>query len=211
MADSLNTHFLSRKVHSLTGLIPVGFFLMFHLWENSMARKGGAFFNEHVVGGIEKLANYKVAAEVALGLAILFHGVYGLVVWWQGKSNFTRFRTGTNFRYVLQRVTAFTTFAFIGWHVWTTRIAAAMDDQIAKDLYSHMVGIYQDPVNKALYIAGILGATFHLANGLWLLGINWGITAGPRAQRISMWACMGLFVVTTALGLHAIWGFDKGN
>ena len=41
-----------------------------------------------------------------------------------------------------------------------------------------------DPVNVALYMIGIMGATFHLANGFWLLGINWGLTMGPRAQKI---------------------------
>ena len=48
MADSLNVHYLSRKVHSLTGLLPVGIFLSFHLWENSLSRlnAGGYDFND---------------------------------------------------------------------------------------------------------------------------------------------------------------------
>jgi succinate dehydrogenase / fumarate reductase cytochrome b subunit len=209
MADSLNTHFLSRKIHSLTGLLPVGAFLMFHLWENSMSRKGQAFFNEHVVDGIETLLNYKLLVELALGACILLHGVYGVVIWWQGKSNTSRYQFASNFRYLLQRITAVITFAFIVWHVWSSRIAAALDENVARDLFGHMQQIYASPLNVVLYMVGITAATFHLANGLWLMGINWGITTHPRAQRLSTWACAGVFLVTTALGFHALWGFNQ--
>jgi succinate dehydrogenase / fumarate reductase cytochrome b subunit len=209
MADSLNVHFLSRKVHSLTGLVPVGAFLAFHLWENSMSRKGERYFNEHVVTGIANLLNYKLLVEGVLGAAILFHGIYGLVVWWQGKSNTGRYRYASNWRYMLQRITAFTTFAFILWHVWSTRVAAGLDEAVEANLFVHMQRIYEDPVNVALYIIGIVGATFHLANGFWLLGITWGLTTGPRAQKLSGWACVGIFLVTTFLGLHALYGFNQ--
>ena len=208
MADSLNTHFLSRKLHSLTGLLPVGAFLMFHLWENSMSRKGPAFFNEHVVEGIETLLNYKVVVELVLAACILAHGIYGAVIWWQGKSNTSRYQFGSNYRYLLQRLTAIVTFAFILWHVWNSRIAAALDENVARDLWTHMQQLYTSPVNVVLYMVGITAATFHLANGLWLMGINWGITTHPRSQRISMAACACVFLVTTFLGFHALYGFN---
>lgn len=209
MADSLNVHFLSRKLHSLTGLVPVGAFLAFHLWENSMSRLGGAYFNEHVVKGIEQMLNYKLAIELALGGAILFHGLYGFVIWWQGRSNVGRYRTCSNLRYLLQRLTAFTTFAFIVWHVWTTRVAAGFDVSIGADLFGHMQRLFMDPVTMGLYMIGITGATFHLANGLWLAAINWGLTTHPRAQLLFSYACAGVFVVTTFLGLHGLWGFNQ--
>lgn len=209
MADSLNTHFLTRKLHSLTGLIPVGAFLAFHLWENSMSRHGEQYFNEHVVKGIAELLNYKLAIELILGAAILFHGIYGLVIWLQGKSNTVRYRYVSNYRYLLQRITAFTTFAFVVWHVWATRVAAGLDEAVEANLFAHMQGIYADPIYVVLYMVGIVGATFHFANGLWLLGINWGLTTHPRAQKLSSWGCAGVFVVTTFLGLHALWGFNQ--
>jgi len=56
---------------------------------------------------------------------------------------------------------------------------------------------------------GITAATFHFANGLWLMGINWGITTHPRAQRISLAMCGIVFVVMTFLGFHALWGFNQ--
>ena len=208
MSDSLNMHYLSRKVHSLLGVVPVGAFLAFHLWENSMSRKGGPFFNEHVVKHIEELLNYKVVIELLLLAAILFHGVYGLVIWWQGKSNISNYRTWDNTRYLLQRITAFTTFAFIFWHVWNTRVAAGLSPAVGGDLFAHMQRMYGDPLVMALYMAGILGATFHLANGIWLAAVTWGLTTHPRAQRLCQYACGCLFAATTFLGFHALWGFN---
>jgi len=208
MADSLNTHYLSRKIHSLLGLVPVGAFLVFHLWENSMARKGGDFFNHHVVEGIETLLNYKLIMEATLLAGILAHAIYGLVIWWQGKSNFMRYKYGANLRYLLQRITSITTFAFIIWHVWQTRVAAGMDEAVAHDLFSHMQELFRNPLTVVLYMVGLVGATFHLANGLWLAAINWGITTHPRSQRLFSAVCGVIFLVTTALGFHSIWGFN---
>jgi len=59
-----------------------------------------------------------------------------------------------------------------------------------------------------LYLIGLTGATFHFAQGLWLMGITWGITTHPRSQRISTCVCGVVFVVLTVLGFHALWGFN---
>ena len=209
MADSLNTHFLARKIHSLLGIIPVGVFLAFHLWENSLSRFGADRFNEDVVKHIEQMLNYKLMAELALGAAIAAHAVYGLVIWWQSKSNVLRYRYGNNIRYLLQRITAFTTLAFIIWHVWETRIQAGLSPkEVGENLFAHMQVIYQNPVYVILYLIGITGATFHFAQGIWLVGITWGITTHPRSQQISTCVCGVIFVVLTALGFHALWGFN---
>jgi succinate dehydrogenase / fumarate reductase cytochrome b subunit len=154
------------------------------------------------------MLNYKLLMELALGSVILFHGIYGIVIWWQGKTNVNSYRHGTNVRYLLQRLTAFTTFAFILWHVWTTRVAGGMDPRIGADLFGHMQHLFADPVIVVLYAIGIAGATFHLANGLWLAAINWGLTTHPRAQKLFTYACAGVFAATTLLGLHALWGFN---
>ncbi len=207
MADSLNAHFLTRKIHSLLGLVPVGAFLVFHLWENSQARFGAEHFNEHVVEGIAVALNYKVIVELTLACAILAHGIYGLVIWWQSKPNITQYHYGANYRYYLQRVTSLTTFAFIIWHVYHTRIMVELDEEVARDLFTHMQRLYADPWIIVLYVIGIVGATFHLANGLWLAGITWGVTTHPRAQRISAAACGAVFLLLTTIGFHSIYGF----
>ena len=135
MSDSLNTHYLSRKIHSLLGIVPVGAFLAFHLWENSMSRKGADFFNEHVVEGIAEMLNYNYIVETFLFGAILLHAVYGLVIWMQGRTTLGRYNYFANWRYFFQRVTSITTFAFIIWHVWQTRVQAGLHEEVHADLH----------------------------------------------------------------------------
>jgi succinate dehydrogenase / fumarate reductase cytochrome b subunit len=174
-----------------------------------MSRKGASFFNEHVVGGVDNLLNYKLMLEIVLGAMILFHGIYGIVIWWQGKSNVSRYRYGANWRYLFQRITAISTFVFILWHVHTTRVAAGVNQAIAENLFGRMQDIFSDPINVVFYLVGITGAAFHFSNGLWLFGITWGVSTHPRAQRVSNWVCMGIFVLITSLGFHALWGFNQ--
>ena len=67
--------FLLRRLHSLTGIVPIGGFLLFHLFENASARNGAHAFNETV----EKIASmpYLYALEIGmLMIPILFHRLH---------------------------------------------------------------------------------------------------------------------------------------
>ena len=211
MQDSLNRHFLLRKFHSLTGLIPAGVFLMFHMWENSLSRRdhqsdfGAGYYNEHVVRFINDI-NYIRLMEVALLGSLLFHGIYGLVVWWQGKSNATRYNYLHNWGYVLQRITALITFIFIAYHVITTRFAGVA---VTSNLFGHMSTVLANPAVMVVYMIGVTAAAFHLGYGLWLLTITWGIATHPRAQKLTLAVGMAVFVLAAAMGFHGLWGFNE--
>ena len=51
----------------------------------------------------------------------------------------------------------------------------------------------------AIYVLGILAAVYHLANGLWTMGITWGVWTTPHSQRWANVPCalfgVGLLVV----------------
>ncbi len=75
-----NRHFLLRRLHSLVGLVPVGAFLVFHLWENSQSRLGAEHYNGVVVAGLQQM-NYLPLLELfVIALPLLFHAGYGLVI-----------------------------------------------------------------------------------------------------------------------------------
>jgi succinate dehydrogenase / fumarate reductase cytochrome b subunit len=59
----------------------------------------------------------------------------------------------------------------------------------------------------ALYLAGLLLSVLHLANGLWSMGIVWGVTASARAQAISAWVFAGFGLLLAAIGIHGLVGF----
>ena len=58
-----------------------------------------------------------------------------------------------------------------------------------------------------LYVIGVIAATFHFSNGMWAFLVSWGITVGPRAQKISSYIWMGVFVIVAALFLLSLVAF----
>ena len=59
---------------------------------------------------------------------------------------------------------------------------------------------------SALYALGVLAAVFHFSNGLWTLGITWGIWTSPAAMRRANFVSIAVGVVLAAAGLGAISG-----
>ena len=48
MAIQLKRHFVLRKLHQLTGIVPLGLFMMEHFYSNWVAVHGAKEFNEGV-------------------------------------------------------------------------------------------------------------------------------------------------------------------
>ena len=190
----LDRHFTLRKLHSLLGLIPIGAFLIFHLFENSLARLGPDYFFVHVVKKIDEMPYVQFMELFVIFVPIILHAIYGIVIWVRGKSNIGIYRTYRNWMYWLQRITGIVALAFIVTHVWTTRMQVLLGNLTKEELFGAVAAFVQDPWGLAVYIVGILSAVIHLSNGLWLMGVTWGLTIGLRAQKIS--TC-----VTAAVGL----------
>lgn len=202
-----NRHFVLRRLHSLFGLLPVGAFLIFHLWENSQSRMGAAHYNEQVVGFLHRL-NYLPLIEIFLiALPLAFHAVYGFVILHSGRTELRRYPFARNRRYWLQRVSGAAILLFLLMHVGMTRIQGMFEPAVRADLYGHMQAILVQPWLFALYLAGLLLAVFHLANGLWSMGIVWGVTTSARAQAMSAWVFAGLGTLLAAMGIHGLVGF----
>ena len=88
-----------------------------------------------------------------------------------------------------------------------TRIWGLIDPAVHANLYGHMQGLLTQPWMFGIYLIGLLLAVFHLANGLWGMGVVWGLTTSVRAQRLMARACAGIGVLLSALGLHGLIGF----
>jgi succinate dehydrogenase / fumarate reductase cytochrome b subunit len=206
-ASIQDAHFLFRRIHSLLGLLPVGGFLVFHLWENSQSRFGSKHYNEHVFGWLQGL-NYLTFLEIFLiALPILLHGGYGLMILQKGKTNLKTYPWQGNLRYMLQRVSGVAILLFLLLHVGWTRIWSLWEPSIKADLFNHMQLLLSHPVTFLLYFFGLLLSVYHLCNGLWSMAISWGLTTTPQAQALWLLFCTLLALLLFSMGLHGMLGF----
>ncbi|HEX7057387.1 MAG TPA: succinate dehydrogenase [Bacilli bacterium] len=198
--------YYARKIHSLLGVIPIGFFLIEHFLSNYESVNGNAAFTKQVEW-LHHLPFLFFLELFLVWLPLLYHGIYGLYMTYQSQINVGRYGYYRNWMYTLQRVTGVITFIFIVWHVAQTRLQVALGNVAYEDLGKLMVDVFANPVSLTLYIIAIVAASFHFANGMWLFLAQWGITVGPRAQRISSVVWMVFFVVFALVGILAALGF----
>ncbi|WP_063560027.1 succinate dehydrogenase cytochrome b558 subunit [Sutcliffiella horikoshii] len=195
--------FLLRRLHSLLGVIPVGLFLIQHLVINHFATKGPESFNK-AAHFMESLP-FRYALEIfVIFLPILFHAIYGLYIAFTAKNNVSKYGFVRNWMFMLQRFTGIVTLIFIVWHVWETRIAAALGADVN---YNMMADILSSPFMFWFYIVGVIATIFHFANGLWSFCVSWGITVTPRSQLIATYVTIGIFFALSFVGVRAILAF----
>ena len=152
--------------------------------------------------------NYVLLMEIfVIALPILFHALYGLVIWWYGRSNVTRFGYVRNWIWWLQRISGIGILAFLVLHVGGTRILAIFDKSIGHDMFTHVQTLLANPAYLTAYLAGLILAVFHLCNGLWTMGISWGLLTTAESQKQAQWAMALVFLGVSSLGIHGVIGF----
>jgi succinate dehydrogenase / fumarate reductase cytochrome b subunit len=60
-----------------------------------------------------------------------------------------------------------------------------------------------------LYVLGVVATAWHLAYGLWLFAVDWGIVIGEKAQKFTLYASLALAVFLSAVGINAAAAFVK--
>jgi succinate dehydrogenase / fumarate reductase cytochrome b subunit len=202
-AESKTSYFLD-KLQSLSGVIPIGAFLLEHFWSNSYALVSTQKYDDVSVE-LQSIP-WRIFVECAVLFGpILFHGFYGLWIWWRGKSNALAHPWMSNWMYVLQRWTGIIAFVFIGWHVYMERFMGG-----GRTNYADLAEAMSHPWYFAFYIVGVTAASFHLGNGLWNFACKWGIAVSVKAQRAAAWFGAAVTVVMTFVGIMIAVGFHYG-
>jgi len=195
-------HWILRRLHSLSGIIPIGGFLFFHLFENAFVLKGGAVWWKETE--FTRTMPFQIAVEAAvLWIPILYHAIYGLVITATAQPNDYPYER--NYQYTLQRITGIVAFLFIGFHVLSTR-ATYYATGVETD-YLRMHNFMMNPLILTAYIVGTLSCVYHLANGIFTFTITWGIVVGARAQRLVNRACVALFLILAIVAVSILLGF----
>lgn len=213
MALALNReNYILHKLHSLTGIVPVGYYLVQHLVLNSFTVAGPERFNG-VLAFFESIPNFVLLAlEVtAIWVPLLFHAIYGLFITSRAKQNYIGDKYGwsQNRMYTFQRYSGIFIFAFLIYHVSTTTVAKYIQHSIDPISYAAWQQKLTDHAYMifVLYVLGIVASTYHLSYGVWNFCIRWGITISDRAQRQVQKFSLAMFVVLTLIGWAALGGF----
>ncbi len=215
----LRHEFLIRRLHSLSGLIPVGAYMTVHLLVNSSLLNGAGSF-QHNVNQIHSLGKMLPLVEwLFIFLPILFHAIVGVWIIRTGKPNQARYPYLSNWRYSLQRWTGVIAVIFIFFHVfhlhgwfhgqwWLANVAEPLGMaqfrpfNAASSLATAMSGY----VWPAFYLIGVTACVFHLANGIWTMGITWGVWTSPAGMRRASYVCAVGGVLLLVVGLSALTG-----
>lgn len=218
----LKHEFLIRRLHSLSGLIPVGAYMTVHLLVNASLLNGAGSF-QHNVNQIHSLGKLLPAVEwLFIFLPILFHAIVGVWIIRTGKSNQDRYRYVSNWRYTLQRWTGVIAVVFIFVHVfhlngwfhgewWLKTVAepigmAQFRPYSAASTLATAMRSFGGFVWPVFYLIGIVACVFHFANGVWTMGITWGVWTSAQGQRRASYVCAAGGAILLLVGLSALVG-----
>jgi len=213
MSLALNREsFFWHKVHSLTGIIPVGFYMVQHLTLNSFSLGGADKFNG-VIGFFEAMPKHiLIVLEVfVIWLPLVFHAIYGIFIVGRAQQNFigSKYGWSQNRMYWLQRASGVYLLFFLAIHVSMTTIRKYVTNNPEVIMFNewHMKLTSFGGLWLIFYVLGITTASYHLAYGIWNFCIRWGITVSDAAQVRVQKLSLALFVGITLLGYGALAGF----
>jgi succinate dehydrogenase / fumarate reductase, cytochrome b subunit len=118
----------------------------------------------------------------------------------------------SNLRYVLQRVSAIGLLFFLGAHLYLAwfepRFLQGRPEpfqDISREMRFHTPTLI-------VYLLGVLGISYHLANGLWsFTTMGWGITVSKSGIRWIERVSILLFVALLIIGFAAIYALWRGG
>lgn len=214
MAIRFSNTFLLRKLHQITGIVPLGLFFFVHLYTNSTALNGARVFNEHV-GGIHEMP-YLLFIEIGgIFLPLLFHSIYGILISSEARPNPLNYGFARNWFYIFQRVTGIYLFVFLLFHILNFRFGLIPGLNMtpvagnADKAFGIVSGEFAMTWVLIIYILGLLATAWHLAYGFFLFAVDWGFVIGERAQRITLYASLGLALFLGVVGINAAFAFVR--
>ena len=216
MAIRLSKTFVLRKLHQLSGIVPLGLFLLEHFYTNSKALTGAADFN-NAVKDLQSIPYIIFVETIGIFIPLIYHAVYGLVITAEARPNNLAYPYSRNWYYLIQRITGVILFLFITFHVLNFRFGMipGLNNQSvathANEAFSIVAREFRMIPIFIVYMIGITATVWHFANGIWLFLVDWGITIGERAQRLTGYACIAFGVLLLLVGVNAAVAFVRAG
>jgi len=210
LSASSQRDLLLRRLHSLSGVFPVGIFLVAHLSTNARALWGQPAY-AITARHIARLPLVWFVEIVCVLLPLAFHALYGVRLALEGRPNPGHYPESKTWLYTFQRVTGFIAFAFILWHVWDLRLSR-LGGTTGTEVYYPMLSERLSSTTGGVplvafgYLVGITASVAHFFYGLFTFSLGEGLCASPRSRR-ALGGALGLigaliFLIGADTALH---------
>ena len=201
--------FWLRRLHSLTGIIPVGAFLFEHILISNASAIGGPAAYARQVRFLASLPLVPALELFGIWLPIAFHALYGFYIWYGGESNVSAYPWTGNWMYTAQRWTGGVAFVYILWHTWTMRFTGVDLHELPGASFGKVQAELYSPLLLAFYMVGLVCASWHFSYGVWLFAAKWGITSGEKARHRFLVVCLAFFVLLSGVGVASLYTFRE--
>jgi succinate dehydrogenase / fumarate reductase cytochrome b subunit len=198
--------YLWRKLHSLSGIVPIGAFLIEHIISNFEALKGPLAYGQQVKF-LNGLPMVRILEWAFIFIPLAFHAGYGVFIAFRGRSNVNIYPWAGNRMYLMQRITGLIAFAYIVQHVWRQRFSGVSLPEHPGAAFAKVQHELANPWFLAIYIVAMITTCWHFSYGIWLFAAKWGITPGERARKRFGYACAGVGSVLCIMGLASVYAF----
>ena len=214
MAIKYSWNFALRKLHQLTGVVPLGLFFFVHMFTNSKAMNGEESF-EKAVADIHGIPFLLLLEIFGIFIPLLFHSIYGVIISTEARPNVGPYSYARNWFYVIQRATGIFLFVFLTFHILNLRFGLMPGLNMvpvagnADQAFDIVASEFSIPWVLIVYILGVAATAWHLAYGFWLFAVDWGVVIGERAQKYALYACIALAAGLFAVGTNAAVAFIR--
>jgi succinate dehydrogenase / fumarate reductase cytochrome b subunit len=180
--------YLWRKLHSLTGIVPIGAFLIEHIISNFEIVNGPLAYGKQVLF-LNSLPLVRVLEWAFIFIPLAFHALYGVFIAIRGRSNVNVYPWAGNWMYLSQRITGVIAFLYIIQHLYRQRFTGVSLPEHPGAAFHKVQVELSNPWMLAIYVIAMIATTWHFAYGIWLFAAKWGITPGDKARKKFGWVC----------------------
>lgn len=198
--------FWVNRLASLLALAPLGVWTVIHLWNNLAALEGPEAWQKAVTGHATSFGIVLVSLIVLVPL--VWHAAWGVDRVFAEKPNYPRYSYFWNLRFVLQRISALGVLAFLVAHLWLAFLEPRLVEHRPEPFADIAHEMHFHGPTLVVYVLGVLGVTYHLANGAQTFLMSWGLVSTRRALKKWTAPTFALFAVLLAMGwgsIYALW------
>jgi succinate dehydrogenase / fumarate reductase cytochrome b subunit len=196
--------FFWRRLHSLSGIIPIGAFLIEHLLSNFETWNGPLAYAQQVKF-LNSLPLVRILEWTFIFIPLAFHALYGVYIAVRGRASVNVYPWAGNWGYLMQRITGIIALVYICYHVWTQRFAGVSLPENPQMAFHKVQVALANPWILAFYLVGLVATCWHFGYGIWLFAAKWGITPGESARKKFGYVCTAFASILCVMGLISIY------